>query len=71
MNDTFVLAQLDPHLVLAGVQAERHPHDPVELQLARADAGRRIRWPKPNNADSISENSPTGLMVKLRVAIPP
>ena len=40
MNDTFVLAQLDAHLVLAGVQAERHPHDPVEPQLARADAGR-------------------------------
>jgi|GEM_PF-1796922 hypothetical protein len=37
--DPFVLAQLDADLVVVAVQAERQPHDAVELQLARADSG--------------------------------
>jgi hypothetical protein len=36
----FVVAQLDADLVAVAVHAEREPHDPVELRLARADTGR-------------------------------
>jgi len=40
MDAQFVLAQLDADLVeVAAVQAERQPHDAVELLLACADAG--------------------------------
>ena len=38
--DPFVLAQLDADLVVLAVQAERQPHDAVELQLACSNSGR-------------------------------
>jgi hypothetical protein len=39
MDDPFLLVQFYPDLVLVAVQAERQPHDAIELRNASTNTG--------------------------------